>query len=125
MRVDDVACNIGEALPHGTLTELRTIPAAAANEGGTLGNTLADVALHVIERVSNPRLLSYIAAFDVASNSWHALKLGADLLGALSDSGKLSIVRFDQVGWCRSNLSKPTSKAPGSERLKLKCDELN
>ena len=42
---------------HGTLTELRTIPCSAANEGGVLG---------------------------------------ADLLGALSDSGKLSIIRFDQ-----------------------------
>jgi len=43
---------------HGTLVDLKVIPCAAANEGGTAG---------------------------------------ADLLGILSDSGKLSIVKFDEA----------------------------
>ena len=64
MGVDDVASNICQALPRPTAG-----PAAPSG--------LADIACHVIQSISNPRFLSYMASYDAASSICQSLLRGA------------------------------------------------
>jgi len=59
--------------------------------------SLADVACHVIQRMSSPRLFSKLASYDVASNICQALRGGVHLPGGEDDGPRASRGRDNQM----------------------------